>query len=269
MGICLGFAAVSSGLVLLLAANLFVAGRFTLAPDGQIFLFGRLVEDGFAGKILTEECPRPDWRLCEYRDALPSYGEGFVFDAGSPLQKIGGADDPNARHEISAIIARSLVHHPLAQAARAIELTATQFLDVGTGGAMEPLNSWHTRWALSRYAPELVPRFDAARQQTDEIDLSPWSDWIVVPISIVASFALPMVVVLSWRRGRRREAMLPASLFLALLGNAVICGVVAGSNDRYQARLVWLAELAVGLSGCALARCGDPDRRGDVDASPG
>jgi hypothetical protein len=34
-------------------------------------------------------------------------------------------------------------------------------------------------------------------------------------------------------------------LFLALIGNAAICGVVSGSNDRFQARLVWLAELTV------------------------
>ena len=47
---------------------------------------------------------------------------------------------------------------------------------------------------------------------------------------------------------RRREAMLPALLFLALIGNAAICGVVSSSNDRFQARLVWLAELTAGLA---------------------
>jgi len=253
-GIGFAMAAAGSGLLLLLAGNVVVAGRLAIMPEGEVFLFGRLVEDGMAVEILSEECPRADWQLCLYRVALPSYQEGFIFDPDSPLQKIGGAHDPRVRRELASIIARSLARHPLAHAERAIELTASQFVDVGTGGAMEPLMSWHTRWALTRYAPALVPQFDAARQQTDSIDLSDWSDWVVVPISIIASFALPVLAVPLWRSGRRREAMLPALLFLALLGNAAVCGVVSSSNDRYQARLVWLAELAVGLTGYALAQ---------------
>jgi hypothetical protein len=266
-GIGLAMAAVGSGLLLLLAGNVIVTGRLTLVSEGGIFLFGRMVEDGMAAEILSEECPRADWRLCVHRDALPSYGEGFIFDGDSPLQKIGGANDPHAREEIAAIIVRSLIRHPFAHAVRAVELSATQFVDVGTGGAMEPLMSGHTSWALSRYAPSLVLPFDAAHQQTDDIDLSGWSDWVVVPLSIIASFGLPLIAVLSWRNGRRREAMLPAFLFLALLGNATLCGVVSGSNDRYQARLVWLAELAAGLMVQALARRKHTDDVGCAVAS--
>jgi hypothetical protein len=247
-GMALPIGAVWSGLLLLQAGNVIAAGRVALAQDGEIFLLGRMIEDGMAGQILTEECPRADWQLCRYRDALPSYSEAFWFDADSPLRKIGGTDDPRARQEIAAIIARSLVRHPLAHAVRAVAVTAEQFVDVGTGGAMEPLMSGHTRSILTRYAPALLPYFDAARQQTDDIDVSNWSDWVVVPISIIASFALPVLGALLWRRGCRREAMLPALMFLALISNAAICAVVSSSNDRFQARLVWLAELTAGLA---------------------
>ncbi len=133
--------AVWSSLLLLLVGNVMAAGQFTLGSDGEIFLFARMVEDGMAANILAEECPRADWQLCRYRDALPAYAEAFMFDADSPLRKIGGAADPRARAEIAAIIARSLARHPLAHAARARVLTAGQFVDVGTGGAIEPLMS--------------------------------------------------------------------------------------------------------------------------------
>jgi hypothetical protein len=226
-----------------------------------------MIEDGMVGDILSEECPRTDWKLCQYRDELPSYAEGFLFNPDSPLQKIGGAFDPGARHEIATIIARALVRHPLAHVSRAIELTAMQFVDVGTGGAMEPLYSDHTRSMLNRYAPALIPYFGAARQQTDDIDVSDWSDWVVVPVSVVTSFALPVLAMLLWRRTVRREALLPALLFLALLGNAAVCGVGASPNDRYQARLVWLAPLALGLTGRRLvgqpARSRPPERLAD------
>jgi hypothetical protein len=32
---------------------------------------------------------------------------------------------------------------------------------------------------------------------------------------------------------------------LALLGNAIVCGVISGPHDRYGSRLVWIATLAV------------------------
>ena len=246
-GMGVAIAAVWSGLLLLLAGNFIVAGLPTLPAEGDIFLLGRMIADGMADQVLAEECPRPDWQLCDYRNALPSYQEAFIFDSDSPLQKIGGEHDPRAHREITSIIAQSLTRHPFAHAERAVALTAAQFVNVGTGNAMEPLMSWHTRWALTHSTPWLVAPFDAARQQVDTIDLSAWSDWVVVPVSLAASFALPVIAVLLWRCGRRREAMLPASLLLALLGNAAICGIMTGSHERYQARLAWLAVLAVGL----------------------
>jgi hypothetical protein len=253
-GVVLASAAVWSGLLLLLCVNIIVAGRFTLTPGGEVFLLGRMVEDGMASEILREECPRSDWQLCAFQNALPDYSEAFIFDSNSPLQKIGGEDDPRVRSEITSIVTRSLTRHPIEHLERAIALTARQFVDVGTGDAMEPLMAQHTRWMLTRYAPQLVPGFDAAHQQTESIDLSTWSDWVVVPISIVASFTLPVLAVLLWWSGRRREAMLPIMMFMALLGNAVICGVTIGSDDRYQARLVWIATLTMGLWVQAWAR---------------
>jgi len=254
IGVAFASAAVWSGLLLLLCVNVIVAGRFALTPGGEVYVFGRMVEDGMAREILREECPRADWQLCAFQEALPDYSEAFIFDHESPLQKIGGENDPRVRSEIISIITRSLVRHPIEHLERAIALTARQFVDVGIGGALEPLMGQHVRWTLTVYAPQLVPGFDAAHQQTESIDLSPWSDWVVIPISIVASFTLPVLAVLLWRSGRPRDAMLPAMMFTALLGNAVICGVTTGSDDRYQARLAWIATLTVGLRVQAWAR---------------
>src|SRR5262249_17396693 len=93
-GVVVAVAAVWAGLVLLLGVNAVVAGRLALTPGGEIFLLGRMVEDGMAREILKEECPRPDWQLCAFQDALPDDLEAFVFAGDSPLEKIGGARDP-------------------------------------------------------------------------------------------------------------------------------------------------------------------------------
>jgi hypothetical protein len=262
-------AGVGCGLLLLLGINAVVAGRVALTPGGEEFLLGRMVEGGFAKEILNEECPRPDWQLCAYRAVLPNYAEAFIFNASSPLQKIGGEDDPRAEREIHEIIVRSLLRHPLEHLKAAIVLTAQQFVDAGTGSALEPLMAQHARWTLTRFAPALVPGFDHARQQTGSIDLDAWSSWIVVPISVVASLALPALALALWRTGHRREAMLPAMLFLALLGNAAICGIMVGSNDRYQARLAWLAPFCLGLAGPILRPRAFSRDTGLIDGSLG
>jgi hypothetical protein len=254
--VALAAAAVWSGLVLQAAGNFAVTGRVALQADGQFFLFARMIEDGMAADVLAEECPGAGWKMCRYRGALPPYAEAFLFFPDGPLQTIGGAFDPGVRREIAAIVSHMLVRNPLAHAQRALALTAEQFMSLGISDEMERLWSDHTRTMFVRHAPAFVPWFDAARQQRDEIDLGSWSDWAVVPVSLAASFALPLVAVLLWRRGRRRDAMLPGLLFVALVGNAAACGAVAGPNDRYQARLAWLAPLALGLTGRSGRRCG-------------
>ena len=46
---------------------------------------------------------------------------------------------------------------------------------------------------------------------------------------------------------RRRQlddlTLLAATVGLALLGNAFVCGVISGPHDRYGARMVWIATL--------------------------
>ncbi len=251
--LALAMPAAWSGFAILMLGNLVVAGQLMPAAEGEIFLFGRMIEDGMVGDVLAEGCPRPDWQLCGYRDTMPTYAEAFVFIPDSPLRKIGGPYDPKVRAEIAAIIMQSLIHHPIDNAVRAAELIAMQFVDFGTGGVMDPLTPEVTPPSIARYVPQLLPAFEAARQQSEAVDLDAWSDWVVVPVSAVSSFALPLIAVLLWRAGRRREALMPGFLLLALLSNAAICGIVVGSNDRYQARLVWLAPLAALLAGISLS----------------
>ncbi len=247
-GIVVANASVWCGIALLLAANFLVAGRFALTPGGDVILFGRLLESGIVSTVLAEECPRNDWRFCAFRHDLPTASEDFMWDTDSPLHKVGGWEDRRTNREIASIIAHSMLAHPLEHLNAAVSLTIEQLVTVGIADSMHRVNSMHLRWAMDRYAPRLVDGYNRSRQQQEEVDFESWSFWIVSPLSIAGTFALPFIAFLSWRQDRRREAMLPAMLFLALLGNAFICGVIAGPNDRYQARVAWLAPLVLALT---------------------
>jgi hypothetical protein len=65
---------------------------------------------------------------------------------------------------------------------------------------------------------------------------------------------LALVALLAHSAANRRLddlTLLAATVSLALLGNAFICGVISGPHDRYGARMVWLATFVVLM---ALAR---------------
>ncbi|MEI9932224.1 MAG: hypothetical protein WDM89_17190 [Rhizomicrobium sp.] len=47
---------------------------------------------------------------------------------------------------------------------------------------------------------------------------------------------------------RWNNAVLPAFVLIALLGNAFICGVFSGPHSRYQSRLVWLPTFVLLLA---------------------
>lgn len=237
-----------SGLGLLLAANFLLAGAFTLTPGGKQFLFGRLVESGIVGQVLRQECPREDWALCGFRDALPNAAGDFLWDAESPLYKIGGWDDPRANAELASIMQRSLLLQPLDHVKSALTLTAAQFVMMGAPDSMGRVETWHNVWVMDAHAPWLTEPYQRSRQQRGDIALQDWSRFVVAPISLAGILAVPFGVAWTWRLGCRREAMFMAMVLLALLGNAVLCGVVSGAYARYQARLTWLAPFGVAVA---------------------
>jgi hypothetical protein len=97
-----------------------------------------------------------------------------------------------------------------------------------------------------------------------------WSgDRVHRPIAL-ASMGLLAIVAFAARRRKPffTVATLAATTLLALVGNAVVCGVFANPHDRYGARLVWLAPLAVAFTLCRIfAERGRP-RVGALVAAP-
>ena len=69
---------------------------------------------------------------------------------------------------------------------------------------------------------------------------------IYVPVALVSMLLVLAIFVTAIRRRRLDDlALLAATVSLALLGNAFVCGVISGPHDRYGARMVWIATFVV------------------------
>ena len=119
----------------------------------------------------------------------------------------------------------------------------------------------HTYAIIERYLPRQTGAMRAARQQHWQLNF-PAVNRVHVPVALGSMLALLAILGHAcWRRRGDDMTLLAATVSLAVLGNAVICGVISGPHDRYGARLAWLATFAV-LVAVGSVFAADEDRAG-------
>ena len=238
-----GVAALILAPVLLLTANYAVAGRLAWTPGGFALPFGRLLQDGIVARFLAEHCPDPRFKLCDHRDALPTDADVFfwgesIFDR---LGRFEGLDQ-----EMRTIVHESLRAYPGWQIEAAIRAALRQLVTVKTGEGVNDV-VWHTYNMIEKFTPAMLPAMRAARQQQGKLDFTTINK-LHVPVAVASMLLLVATIVLALMRPRFADlGPLAATVTLAILANAAVCGVLANPHDRYGARMVWLATLVVAL----------------------
>jgi hypothetical protein len=238
--LALAAAALCAGIGLALTSNAIIGGQFAFTPGGPDFLLGRLVQDGIVSRYLERVCPDPTLRLCAYRHELPMSNDDWMWSPESPFNKLGSWQEFTP--EAQRIIVGTLRTDPGQHIVTAVRAALQQLVTLGTGEGVSPEDHQHAVWVLSEHAPNAMARFNAAGQQRDLFDFTA-INWVQVPIALLATAALPLLVVLL-RRRRPAVAALALTALLALLANAGICGIFSGPNARYQSRLAPIAVLA-------------------------
>ena len=252
-GIVQGAGALLLGAALLLAANVTVGKEFAWTPGGTSFLFSRLVQDGIVARWLTDHCPDKHFKLCNFRKTLPQNGDDFLWHGNekSPFAQIGYFWDK--RGEMAAITVDSLRLYPGMHAATALRSSALQLVKVGTGDGIV-YNVWGAYGEIERLTPQAVPAAYAARQRSEPVVDFAQLNLLHVPLAWLSMALIPLWLFFAFRR-RELEPLgaLAATVGLALLGNALVCGVFSGPHDRYGARLVWMAPFLLVIALAYLA----------------
>ncbi len=149
--------------------------------------------------------------------------------------------------EMRAIVLDSLRDYPLTQIEAAVAATARQLMKIATGEGVSN-QIWHTYGIIHRYTPAVVPSMQAARQQHGEIAFEAIND-VHAPVALIAAALLPVLIVAGVKWWDRPDlSLLAATVAVALIVNAVVCGALSNPHDRYGARLIWLAPLTLMLA---------------------
>jgi hypothetical protein len=236
-----GVGALALGAVMLLGANFALSGQVAWTPGGYGIVFARMLEDGIVGRYLEEHCPQTQFKLCPYRHRLPRTADEFLWNDG-PFTELGrftGLGD-----EMRAIVLGSLAEYPALQIETAAAAAAKQLVKVENGeGVLTTI--WHTYGIIAHYMPSIVPAMRAARQQHGEVSFRALNE-VEVPVALISIMLLPFILIMG--RGDYTDLRrLAATVTVAVLANAVVCGVLSNPHDRYGARIAWIASFAVGL----------------------
>jgi hypothetical protein len=230
-----------AGGLMLISANHALSGKWAWTPGGYGVAFGRMMQDGIVARYLNDRCPQESFKLCPYRNELPATADEFLWGTSmfNTLGRFEGMND-----EMGYIVVHSLAAYPAWQAEAALQAMGQQLLHVATG---EGTSGWipHTYGIIERYIPAQVTPMREARQQNWGIDFE-YFNWLHVPVALVSMLGL--LALLGHALAQRRLddlTLLAATVTLALLGNAFICGIISGPHDRYGARMVWVATFVV------------------------
>jgi hypothetical protein len=231
------------GLGMLFTANYHYTRHVFVSRAGPVFMFARMLQDGVVQKLLDETCPSSNYMLCRYRGVLPHRADQWLWGPGTlfvKLHRFRGTEKESAH-----IVHDALVRYPLWNAELALRDTLQQFTLFYTGDQLEP-----QQWILARdfhgFIPDQMPAYDTARQQDGKLDFHVINS-VQVPMGIIVLLMLGAGMAISLGRRDRRTASLLAFILVALVGNAMICGVFSNPHARYQSRLIWVPAYALAL----------------------
>ena len=243
-----GAGALGLGAAMLLSANFALSGRLAWTPGGYGIVFARMLQDGIVARYLDDHCPERKLKLCPYRHRLPASADAFLWNDG-PFNELGRFD--GLGDEMRTIVLESLVDYPGQQIEAAVKDTAQQLVLIESGEGVVT-SIWHTYGIIDRYMPGIAPAMRAARQQHGELGFHALNA-LHAPLALLSMLALPLIIVLGRRGDFADLGCLATTVAFALLINAAVCGALSNPHNRYGARLVWIATLAVALVPMRLA----------------
>lgn len=242
---------VAVGLSLVVGSNYFIVrenpkiqNKVFVSRSGSFFLAARLMGDGVVKKTLYDLCPTHKLLLCPYKDDLPKTADNFLWGAESPFNKIGRFYGPKEEYDL--IVSHSLKNYPLQSLMPGLWGSLRQYFMIRTGDGVEP-QEWVLGPLFRSFMPWQYKDYLEAHQQRGTLRF-PAVNVVHVPLALLAQLWLGWVLYKAIQRRRWNLGTLPAFVFLALIGNAMVCGLFSGPHDRYQSRLAWVPCLIVLLT---------------------
>jgi hypothetical protein len=204
-------------------------------------ILARVIADGPGAAYLREKCPQAGFVVCDFVDRLLPNSDAFLWNtseakgvyAPAPIDKRRQLG--NEQYQFAVAV---LAYDPWGQITAGLN-DAFQLLK------MTGLSDFI---ASAEEAFPNLPRVHAERMARSPI----WTkDFPIAIFSVVTNFAaavslifVGITLIRYWKTVSTEMKIFCFVILLGQISNALICGVLSGPHERYQARLTWLLPVA-------------------------
>ena len=203
-------------------------------------------------RFIEAKCGAQPFVVCRFKDRLPLYWEDFLGDP-DPKRGVFSATDMATKHGLSDEQYR-------------FALAVFAYDPIGVvGGMSKDAASQIVRFSLNdlRLTPEAMKNYaaryppavvhDLARSRLGRDPgflriLSQVDTWVAIAsMGVIAVFAARAVAARGKRSIDPNLWRWSGFILVAVLVNAVTCGILASPYDRFQARVIWLLPLVASV----------------------
>jgi hypothetical protein len=227
-----------------MALHGYLYGEPSLNGGRPPFLMARVIADGPGAWYLQQHCGLVKLAICDYVQDLPNDPDDFIWGENGVWQSASEDTQKRLLQEEVPFVLATLRAYPRAQlsksAANFWEQLTTFDLDLDA-------RDWVTE-QFDTVMPAGRSRYLQSRQARNNLPFDFFSsvqNWTVIAsVVVIVAFAFTPGI---WRRRPTRLIGLAVAIVPAVIANALVTGAMSVVEDRYQARVVWLAPFLAGV----------------------
>ncbi len=217
-----------------------------LAKSSHAFRMGDMAHKGILNKVLDAKCAEKQWQLCQYRDAMPTSLEDFLWSANSPLNKIGLIE---SKKEFNDIIWTSYTTPDLLKLhiEESIKATKKQLVYYSVGEGNAPFKKGDNAFdALEKTCPNLTPQYLQSREAKDQLAVFNEFNYFLkyfVALLFLGCFILLINKAL-WAKAYMQLRFFLSFILVGMLLNAWLSATLIYASNRYGTKMIWLIHLS-------------------------
>ena len=214
---------------------------FVISTSTHVFLMGKLCENGVLKTYLDDQCAHHNYQICAYKDQLPNAAWDFVWNAESPLNKMGGWEQ--TKPEYSAILKDLLLspRYYFMLFYKSIEHTIRQMIQIQVGDGLLVLReNSNPFWKIQQHYNHEMPEYMRSLQNEAKLPFNSFNlvYWLFIVISML------LVVYLMHQHKLPLEFKYVYLMVLTFfILNAFVTANLANVLARLSSRVVWLIPL--------------------------
>ena len=209
---------------------------YTFSKTSHAFLVSRLAEMGILKQYLDVNCGTKNYKICKYKDQIPSYSWDYLWGGESPMQKAGGWDSTKAENEVIIHDVMTTFHFQKMVVEKSILGTVREFALIQIQDKAQPFSTNTNPWwqVKVNYAHEFN-EYNTSMQNSNVLFATQYNIWTTIFLVISTIW-----VLFNFNKVTDTEKAAYVIILVFLVLNAFATSTLSTIIARFQNRVFWV-----------------------------